>query len=110
MLIHRAFEPRWNRQGARCNRDLGFGKRCNGVLAVRRERLSGWPAHQADPQLAIVMLPTLADRDASISDPSLGHRIGLGICDSCSVQIPIYRSDCDRFPASQTCDELWGEM
>jgi hypothetical protein len=56
------------------------------------------------------MLPTLADRDVSITDPSQGHRIGLGICDSCSVKIPIYRSDCEHFPASQPCDDLWGDM
>lgn len=110
MLIHRIFEPRWNRDRQQCGRDLGFGRQCTGTLSVRRQRLSGWPAHQADPQLAIVMLPTLGDRDVSIEDPSQGHRIGLGICDSCSVKIPIHRSDCEHFPASQPCDDLWGEL
>ena len=53
---------------------LALVSRCDGTLTVQRDRLSGWPAHQAIPDLAIVLLPTLADRDVSISDPSIGHQ------------------------------------
>lgn len=110
MIIHRMFEPRWERQGQPCGRDLAFGRRCQGTLSVRVERLSAWPAHQRDPAMAVVLLPTLADRDASISDPSLGHRLGLGVCDSCSVQIPILRGHVSGRPACLSTADLWGDL
>lgn len=107
MIIHRIFEPRWVKHGQKCNRALGFSKRCDGILSVQRDRLSGWPAHQAIPDLAIVLLPTLADRNVSISDPSMGHQLGIGVCSECSVKIPILRSDLMEIPASQPGALLW---
>jgi hypothetical protein len=110
MIIHDLFEPRWVRSGAVCGRDLGFGKACPGTLSVMRQRVSAWPAHQADPELAIVRLPSLDDVDLCTTDPSMGHRLGVGVCTSCSVRIPIMRSDVTGRPASLSTVDAWGVL
>lgn len=110
MLIHQLFEPRWVREGEKCSRDLGFGKWCSGRLSVQTERLSAWPAHQAVKDLAIQRLPSLSDVDLCTTDPSLGHRLGVGMCSKCSVRIPIYRADLTGRPAGLMTHEMWGDM